>query len=143
MEFRDFGTSLDFLPVVLGNGRIHLEIEPSVSSLDAANGTTINGSLKYALIPRGHEVGSVAWVPATFVPYVGAGGGAHWYKVSQQGDFVDYMDLSVFTDVFRSSGWSPRAHVFGGADIKGRIDAIVNGQYTGKADISSTTIRNG
>lgn len=81
-------------------------------------GTTISGSLKYALIPRGREVGSVAWVPSTFVPYVGAGGGAHWYKLTQQGDFVDFIDLSVFTDVFRSSGWTPSAHVFGGADIK-------------------------
>jgi hypothetical protein len=81
-------------------------------------GTTISGSVKYALIPRGHEVGSVAWVPTTFVPYVGAGAGAHWYKLSQQGDFVDFVDLSVFTDVFRSTGWSPSAHVFGGADIK-------------------------
>jgi hypothetical protein len=81
-------------------------------------GTTISGSLKYALIERGREVGSVAWVPNTVVPYVGAGGGAHWFRLTQQGDFVDYVDLSVFTDLFKSSGWSPSAHVFGGADIK-------------------------
>jgi hypothetical protein len=81
-------------------------------------GTTITGSLKYALIERGREVGSVAWVPSTIVPYVGAGGGAHWYKLTQQGDFVDFVDLSVFTDLFQSSGWTPSAHVFGGADIK-------------------------
>jgi hypothetical protein len=81
-------------------------------------GTTISGSLKYALIPRGREVGSVAWVPTSVVPYVGAGGGAHWFRLEQQGDFVDFVDLSVFSDVFRSSGWSPSAHVFGGADIK-------------------------
>lgn len=81
-------------------------------------GTTISGSVKYALIARGREVGSVAWVPSSIVPYVGAGGGAHWYKLTQQGDFVDYVDLSVFTDLFSSSGWTPSAHVFGGADIK-------------------------
>ena len=81
-------------------------------------GTTISGSVKYALVARGREVGSVAWVPSTVVPYVGAGGGAHWYGLTQQGDFVDYVDLSVFRDVFKSSGWTPSAHVFGGADIK-------------------------
>jgi hypothetical protein len=81
-------------------------------------GTTISGSVKYALIARGREVGSVAWVPNGLVPYVGAGGGAHWFGLTQRGDFVDYMDLSVFPDVFESSGWSPSAHVFGGADIK-------------------------
>lgn len=81
-------------------------------------GTTITGGVKYALIARGREVGNVAWVPSTVVPYVGAGGGAHWFKMTQQGDFVDFVDMSVFTDLFRSSGWSPSAHVFGGADIK-------------------------
>ena len=81
-------------------------------------GTTITGGVKYALIPRGREVGNVAWVPSTVIPYVGAGGGAHWYKLTQQGDFVDFVDLSVFSNVFRSSGWSPSAHVFGGADLK-------------------------
>src|SRR5262245_5326159 len=81
-------------------------------------GTTISGSVRYALIPRGREVGSVAWVPSSIVPYVGAGGGAHWFKLNQQGDFVDFVDLSVFSDVFVSSGWSPSAHVFGGADVK-------------------------
>jgi hypothetical protein len=82
------------------------------------HGTTISGSVRYTLVPRGREVGSVAWVPNTIVPYVGAGGGAHWFKLTQQGDFVDYVDLSVFSDSFNSSGWSPSAHVFGGADVK-------------------------
>ena len=81
-------------------------------------GTTITGGVKYALVPRGREVGNVAWVPSVVIPYVGAGGGAHWFKLEQQGDFVDFVDLSVFTSVFRSSGWSPSAHVFGGADLK-------------------------
>ena len=81
-------------------------------------GSTITGSVKYALIPRGREVGNVAWVPNTIVPYIGAGGGAHWYRLTQQGDFVDFVDLSVFNSVFRSSGWKPSAHVFGGADVK-------------------------
>jgi pilus assembly protein CpaC len=44
IEFHDFGTRLSFLPIVLGNGKIHLEIEPEVSSLDPTAGTTINGT---------------------------------------------------------------------------------------------------
>jgi hypothetical protein len=81
-------------------------------------GTNISGGLRYSLIPRGREVGRLAWVPNTVVPYVGAGGGAQWYRVQQTGDFVDYVDLSIFTDRFESSGWAPSAHVFGGADVK-------------------------
>jgi pilus assembly protein CpaC len=44
IQFEEFGTRLNFLPVVLGNGRIHLEVEPEVSTLDQAAGTVIQGT---------------------------------------------------------------------------------------------------
>ena len=78
----------------------------------------ISGGLKFALAERGRDVGRLAWVPKKVVPYVGAGGGAMWFQVRQYGDFVDYVDLSVFTDVFESKGWAPTAHAFGGVDIR-------------------------
>lgn len=45
VQFVEFGTRLNFVPLVLGNGKIHLEVEPEVSSLNAANGTSINGTV--------------------------------------------------------------------------------------------------
>jgi pilus assembly protein CpaC len=45
VQFEEFGTRLNFLPIVLGNGKIHLEVEPEVSNLDAAFGTSINGTV--------------------------------------------------------------------------------------------------
>jgi pilus assembly protein CpaC len=44
IQFEEFGTRLNCLPIVLGNGRIHLEVEPEVSDLNPAFGTTINGT---------------------------------------------------------------------------------------------------
>jgi pilus assembly protein CpaC len=44
-QFEEFGTRLNFLPIVLGNGKIHLEVEPEVSRLDAASGTSIQGTI--------------------------------------------------------------------------------------------------
>jgi pilus assembly protein CpaC len=44
VQFEEFGTRLNFLPIVLGNGKIHLEVEPEVSFLDPAAGTTIQGT---------------------------------------------------------------------------------------------------
>jgi pilus assembly protein CpaC len=45
VSFQQFGTMLSFVPIVLGNGRIYLEVSPSVSSLDQANGlTNFNGT---------------------------------------------------------------------------------------------------
>lgn len=48
IQFREFGTRVDFVPIVLGNGSVRLEVRPSVSELDptrsvSANGTTIPG----------------------------------------------------------------------------------------------------
>jgi len=44
-RFEPFGTRLQFLPIVLGNGKIYLEVEPEVSQLSAANGSIIGGAL--------------------------------------------------------------------------------------------------
>jgi pilus assembly protein CpaC len=45
VQFEEFGTRLNFLPLVLGNGKIHLEVEPEVSNLNAAFGTNIQGTI--------------------------------------------------------------------------------------------------
>jgi pilus assembly protein CpaC len=45
VQFEEFGTRLNVLPIVLGDGKIHLEIEPEVSQLDNASGTSINGTV--------------------------------------------------------------------------------------------------
>jgi pilus assembly protein CpaC len=42
-RFEPFGTQLTFLPIVYGNGKIYLEVEPSVSVLNAANGFAVGG----------------------------------------------------------------------------------------------------
>ena len=78
----------------------------------------VSGSIRYALRPRGQAISRLAWVPRGVTPYVGAGAGAVRYEFLQRGDFVDFVDLSVFDDVFQSKGWAPSAHVFGGADLQ-------------------------
>jgi hypothetical protein len=89
-----------------------------ISQQTLVRDANISAGVKFALTERGREVGRLAWVPRRLVPYVGAGGGALWFQVRQSGDFVDFTDLSVFTDVFDSKGWTPSAHVFGGVDIR-------------------------
>lgn len=44
VQFEEFGVRLNFLPIVLGNGKIHLEVEPELSQLNAANGVIISGA---------------------------------------------------------------------------------------------------
>lgn len=69
------------------------------------------------LTPRGRSIGKLAWVPARVVPWVGAGGGAMWYRFRQEGDFVDYVTLDIFTAKLESSGWAPAFQAMGGVDV--------------------------
>lgn len=90
------------------------------------------GSLRVALVPRGRDVSRFAYVPTRLVPYVGAGGGAIYYDFQQTGDFVDYVDLRVFPDAFRSKGWAPTAHAFAGVDVQvyRALYTTIEGRYT-------------
>ena len=103
-EYREF----------VDNNRLPIEQTTSLKSLN------LTGSIRFALAPRGREVSSLAWVPRTVVPYVGAGGGMLWYQFRQAGDFIDALDprLAVFSDSFTADGWTPSAHVLGGVDVK-------------------------
>jgi len=89
-------------------------------------------SAKFLLIPRGQSVSKLAWIPNTFVPYVGAGGGIGRYSLRQNGDFVDYTDNHIFTDTFQSEGWTPLVQVFGGTDVQVARHLILSfeGRYT-------------
>ena len=76
------------------------------------------GGIKYALVDRGRAIGRLTWIPARIAPYLAAGAGATYYELRQDGDFVDFVDRSVFPAVFRSSGWTPTYYVGGGADVR-------------------------
>ena len=61
----------------------------------------------------------------------------------QTGDFVDYVDLHVFPDVFRSKGWTLTGHAFAGVDLQvyRALYATVEGRYTkSSAKLSSDFI---
>ncbi len=100
-EYRDF-VDQDDLPILQ---ETRLTIIP----------VTLN--VKLYLTPRGREVSRYAFVPAKVRPYVGGGGGFVWYELEQAGDFVDFVDLAIFTSVFRSSGWGFATQAFGGVEI--------------------------
>jgi hypothetical protein len=89
------------------------------------------GEIRYGFVPRGYAVSRLAWVPRGVVPYVGAGAGAVRYEFTQSGDFVDYVDNSVFSDSFRSRAWAPTAHAFGGVElhVHRRLFATLEARY--------------
>ena len=55
IQFKEFGVRLQFTPVIMPNGNIHLKVEPEVSTLDFANALTISGFTVPALSTRKAE----------------------------------------------------------------------------------------
>jgi pilus assembly protein CpaC len=52
VEYKEFGVRLNFVPIVLGEGRIRLEVAPEVSDLDFTNAVLFNGFRIPALTTR-------------------------------------------------------------------------------------------
>ncbi len=44
IEYKEFGTQLDFVPIVMGNGNVRLEVRPRISEIDETRSITINGT---------------------------------------------------------------------------------------------------
>jgi opacity protein-like surface antigen len=89
------------------------EIEQSTS----LRRVPLTANLKMYLAPRGRSVGSLAYIPAKVVPWVGIGGGATWYKLRQTGDFVNKSTNAVVAQTYESSGWGPALQGMGGVDF--------------------------
>jgi pilus assembly protein CpaC len=52
IEWRDFGVRMEAVPVILGDGRVRLEVMPEVSERDFANSVTVGGNVVPALTTR-------------------------------------------------------------------------------------------
>ncbi len=52
IQWKDYGVGLSFIPTVLNNGIINLQLDPSVSELDTAHAILVNGTLIPGIISR-------------------------------------------------------------------------------------------
>jgi pilus assembly protein CpaC len=52
IEYKPYGTQVDFLPIVLGNGKIRLEVRPRISAIDPTLAVVIDGTFVPALTVR-------------------------------------------------------------------------------------------
>jgi len=88
-------------------------------------------TVKQYLTSTGRSIGQFAWIPTRAAVYVGAGGGAQFYRFEQQGDFIDFDTMNVFPDHFKSEGWAPLAHVLAGFDysLSPRFAVTTEGRY--------------
>jgi hypothetical protein len=91
----------------------------------------LTAALRFYPGSRGRAVGNLAWIPASVAPWIGAGGGAMWYKFRQEGDFISSITNKVYYDHFEASGWRPIALGMAGVDITltPRIALVADARY--------------
>jgi hypothetical protein len=92
----------------------------------------MSASLRYYPTDRGRSVGTLAWIPASVSPWIGAGGGLMWYRFKQEGDFISSATNKVYPDKEEASGWRPLALGMAGVDINltPRIALVGDARYT-------------
>lgn len=100
-EFRDF---------------VEVNDEP-IEQTTKLSRTAVTAGLKAHLTSRGRSLGRYAFIPTRVSPYVGVGAGVLWYRLRQEGDFVDFETLDIFTDYFESDGATFTANASAGGDF--------------------------
>ena len=89
---------------------------------------------RYLLVPRGRRISDLAWLPSRTAPYLGAGVGTTWYKLAQEGDFVDETvdPPPIFFDHFETSGQALTLHALAGVDywVTGNVGLNAEMRYT-------------
>lgn len=57
IQYREFGTQVDFVPIVLGNGMVRLEVRPQITELDNSLSVQLNGTSIPGFRQRRADVG--------------------------------------------------------------------------------------
>ena len=77
----------------------------------------LTANVRAYLVQPGRSIGSLAWIPAKIVPWVGAGAGMIWYRFRQQGDFVNFKNFKVFPSDLDSTDWTAMMQGMVGVDV--------------------------
>jgi outer membrane protein W len=132
-------TVSDRVDVVLSSGftrrstdseyrRFVAEDDTPISQNTTFTRVPVTATARYYLAPRGARVGNFAWVPAKFAPYVGAGAGGTWYRLRQDGEFLNESALRTFVGDVESSGWAPTGVASAGVDVSLAPRFLVTGE---------------
>lgn len=105
----------------------------------------ITASVRAYLWDRGRRISRFAWVPATWSPYVGLGGGWVHYSFQQEGDFVveepGADEGAIFRDRIESDGSGGIFHLSAGAEFSISPRFVLRGEtrYSwAEADLDTT-----
>jgi hypothetical protein len=90
----------------------------------------LTGTVRYRPLPRGRRLSELAWLPARTSPYIGGGAGVTWYRLVQEGEFID-DDFVIWDDSLESRGAGLAGHAVAGLDhwVTSRIGVNLEARY--------------
>jgi hypothetical protein len=98
IQYRKFGTQVDFVPIVLGNGVIRLEVRPRISEIDDSRSIVINGTSVPGLRVREIDTGAEMRAGQTLA----IAGLVQFRSQNQRRGILWLGDLPVIGAAFRS-----------------------------------------
>jgi hypothetical protein len=92
----------------------------------------LTASVRFLPLERGRRLSGLAWLPRQTLPYVGGGLGMTWYRLQQDGEFIEPETLEIFIQEYESSDHALTAHALAGLHhwFTPRIGANLEGRYT-------------
>lgn len=95
--------------------------------------TPVTAGLRFFPLGRGRQVGEFVWIPSTVRPYVGAAAGVVFYRLVQDGEWVDIATNEIFEERFESDGWGRALHALAGVEVRitPRFGLALEGRYQG------------
>lgn len=104
------------------------ETDLPIEQVTKLSRTAFTLSVKGYLRERGRRVSRLAWIPNRWSPYAGVGGGVMAYQFNQEGDFVDFENLDIFTSRFTDDGVAPTLHGLAGVEVMVTPKVVVSAE---------------
>jgi hypothetical protein len=92
----------------------------------------LTGTVRFLPLGRGRTLTALAWIPQRVTPYIGAGAGITWYRLRQDGEFVDRATGDIFLMELESRDRAFTGHAAIGADwwLLPRVGLNLEARYT-------------
>jgi opacity protein-like surface antigen len=74
----------------------------------------LSATARFYPLATGRKVGTLAWIPTRTTPYVGAGAGVTWYRLNQEGEFIEHGSGIIFRNSYTTGSNNLTLHALAG-----------------------------
>jgi hypothetical protein len=74
----------------------------------------LSATARFYPLATGRTIGTLAWIPTRTTPYVGAGAGVTWYRLNQEGEFIEHATGDIFRSQYTTASNALTLHALAG-----------------------------